>query len=1028
MPALRRMLTPTVLVFFGIGRVIQPAQAQEPPPEPLILQKLLASTGAASDRLGAALAVSGDVLVATAPSTTVDGKRFAGAAYVFLRDQASGEWIEHKQLVPEDSATFDQFGDEVTVDGDTVVVGASFAKVGSVFQQGAVYVFERDQGGVDNWGQVAKLTEGSGGLVANFGSSVALKDDLLAVGASRSGGNGAVTIYERDRGGPDAWGRVTTISDSAVGDGGFPLKSFGRAVAIDGDLLVAGASAADVSYFGEDDGAAYVFRRDPTDRDQWNFIVRLTAPEATLCPGGRTLSEISLESLEVREEVERCAAEDSKTDHDAFGGNLAIAGDIIVVSAAGSEDLTGPVVGAAYVFRQDPAAADRWDQIARLAGSDLLMAPAPGFGGGVALAGDTLLVGAAGAAGPKGAQGAAYLFERGAGGPDAWGETGKLVAGDGLAGEAFGSSVAFDGTEAIVGASGYEAAQGAVYLAHEDKPAEPAFPPIGELVDGGIVEGPAGVVLSTSPGAITEPLPVWIVEVPPPAQPLDPSLTAIGAFYNIGSSQTTTAADGAQFGLALPVPAGADTERLAAAVLVAARGILDGPESGEIWLPITGVYDQASNLFRIPLYTLTLQGQAIVLTEDPNLQPLPLSPTSAARASGELFKVTCRKFTAPDACGPSEETSFELLLEASHAKFTGFDFADPRLAKTVTQQDPPTGPIVKSLPYCCISIHPFVPFDGVDPKFCEASSPNEIKRGAYVYGLARIYFCLILPPSASTATHELFHAFQHGNLAWNSIGERLDGDRNGPNDDFGWVSEGTATAAENSASSMIHDGNQSLHAVDHGLTSTDGADEYQAQDFWIYFGMKNSLGLGYLKPLFERGGTTEVAAQFFAEVHSTSLGVEYWGWVKNQAIEKTFKISDAMGENKCHIVAPDDDAVIGSVAELEYPPAPGPEGPPASASYTGSLSDLTAKVVRIKVTEAVGRTTITAGQPQGLAYKVYLNGDPDCAKLDGEHPENVRTFSSLAADSTVYVVLANIEHQRGSRIGYKLEVKPAPPP
>ena len=138
MPALRRMLTPTVLVFFGIGRVIQPAQAQEPPPEPLILQKLLASTGAASDRLGAALAVSGDVLVATAPSTTVDGKRFAGAAYVFLRDQESGEWIEHKQLVPEDSATFDQFGDEVTVDGDTVVVGASFAKVGSVFQKDAV--------------------------------------------------------------------------------------------------------------------------------------------------------------------------------------------------------------------------------------------------------------------------------------------------------------------------------------------------------------------------------------------------------------------------------------------------------------------------------------------------------------------------------------------------------------------------------------------------------------------------------------------------------------------------------------------------------------------------------------------------------------------------------------------------------------------------------------------------------------------------------------------------------------------------
>ena len=588
-----------------------------------------------------------------------------------------------------------------------------------------MYVFERDQGGVDNWGQVAKLTEDSAGQVANFGSSVAIKDDLLAVGASRAGTNGAVTIYERDRGGPGTWGRVTTISDSAVGDGGLPLESFGRAVAIDGDLLVVGASSADVSYFGEDDGAAYVFRRDPTNRDQWNFIVRLTASEATLCPGGRTLSEISLDSLEVRQEVERCAAEDSKTDRDAFGGNLAIAGDTIVVSAAGAEDPTGPVTGAVYVFRQDPAGADRWDQIAKLTGSDALMAPAPGFGGGVALAGDTLLVGAAGAAGPKGTQGAAYLFERGAGGPDAWGETRKLVAGDGLAGEAFGSSVAFDGTEAIIGASGYEAAQGAVYLAHEDKPAEPAFPPIGELVDGGIVEGPAGVVLSTSPGALTEPLPVWIVEVPPPTEPLDAGLTAIGAFYNIGSSQTTTGAHGAPFGLALPVPAGADTERLGAEVLIAARSILDGPESGEIWFPITGVYDQASNLFRVPLYTLTLQGQVMVLTEDPNIQPPPLSPTSAPRLRGALFNVTCRKFTAPDACGTSEETSFELLLDASHAKFTGLDFADPppRLAKTVTQ-DPETGLAGESLPYVSF-IFPFVPFDGIEPRSF-ASPPRRI--------------------------------------------------------------------------------------------------------------------------------------------------------------------------------------------------------------------------------------------------------------------------------------------------------------
>ena len=67
--------------------------------------------------------------------------------------------------------------------------------------------------------------------------------DLLAVGASRGGGgNGQVTIFERDRGGPGVWGLAGSVSDGAVADGGLPLESFGSAVALEGDLLLVGAS------------------------------------------------------------------------------------------------------------------------------------------------------------------------------------------------------------------------------------------------------------------------------------------------------------------------------------------------------------------------------------------------------------------------------------------------------------------------------------------------------------------------------------------------------------------------------------------------------------------------------------------------------------------------------------------------------------------------------------------------------------------------------------------------------------------
>ena len=63
------------------------------------------------------------------------------------------------------------------------------------------------QGGADNWGLVTKLTEATASPVANFGSSLALKGDLLAVGSSRGGTNGRVTIFERDRGGPGSLGQ-----------------------------------------------------------------------------------------------------------------------------------------------------------------------------------------------------------------------------------------------------------------------------------------------------------------------------------------------------------------------------------------------------------------------------------------------------------------------------------------------------------------------------------------------------------------------------------------------------------------------------------------------------------------------------------------------------------------------------------------------------------------------------------------------------------------------------------------------------
>ena len=56
-------------------------------------------------------------------------------------------------------------------------VGTYHATVGGNSRQGAAYVFARNQGGADQWGQVKKLTASDGMARDYFGDSVATSGD-----------------------------------------------------------------------------------------------------------------------------------------------------------------------------------------------------------------------------------------------------------------------------------------------------------------------------------------------------------------------------------------------------------------------------------------------------------------------------------------------------------------------------------------------------------------------------------------------------------------------------------------------------------------------------------------------------------------------------------------------------------------------------------------------------------------------------------------------------------------------------------
>src|SRR5262249_35091867 len=131
----------------------------------------------------------------------------------------------------------DQFGYAFALDGERVLVGA-FGRDGASLDEGAVYVFARDQGGAGAWGEVARLTAPAPSSDTAFGYALALDGDRLAIGAPRPNAPGSVHLYRRDALAPSGWSheRELVPTDAATG------FAYGYALALSGEtLLVSGA-------------------------------------------------------------------------------------------------------------------------------------------------------------------------------------------------------------------------------------------------------------------------------------------------------------------------------------------------------------------------------------------------------------------------------------------------------------------------------------------------------------------------------------------------------------------------------------------------------------------------------------------------------------------------------------------------------------------------------------------------------------------------------------------------------------------
>ncbi len=237
-------------------------------------QKLLASDGAASNAFGTSVSLSGNTAIVGSPSNTYDGFR-TGAAYVYVRDPATGIWSEQQKLLATGITANDSFfAISVFIEGDRAIVGAPREDI-TTTDAGAAYVFVRDTGtGV--WSQEQKLLSSDGAFIDYFGSSVVINNDTALIGATNDDDNGtdsgSAYIFVRD----PATG-VWAEQQKLIASDGELFDYMGGAVALLGDTVIVGA----ISGGSADSGSAYVFLRDPTT-DIWTEDQILVASDGTL--------------------------------------------------------------------------------------------------------------------------------------------------------------------------------------------------------------------------------------------------------------------------------------------------------------------------------------------------------------------------------------------------------------------------------------------------------------------------------------------------------------------------------------------------------------------------------------------------------------------------------------------------------------------------------------------------------------------------------------------------------------------------
>ncbi len=404
----------------------------------ILTEKLLPSDGTEGDNFGISVSID-DRLIAIGAYLSDDNGDDSGSAYVINISNGTGKTInELTKLLAGDGVTDDWFGWAVDIDNGIAAIGA-YREDELGPESGSAYLFS-----IPNGNEIRKIWPADGKEGIEFGRSIGISDNVVAIGAPHDDENGerSGSAYLFDASNGNELHKLTA-SD------GFQSDLFGDSIAIDGDTVAVGAR-----FHNNLEGAVYIYdvgsgieslRLRPIDVSPFDLFGGAVSIDGNIVAVGATGDDDNgsnsgsayLFNASTGEQLHKLLPSDGTAD-DSFGDSIAIHGGLVVVGSP-EDDHLGSNSGAVYVFEVASGT-----QIRKIAPDD--GAEGDWFGESVAIQDSLVAVGARLDDDNGASSGSAYVFNALNGALVA-----KLLPSDGAAFYSFGNDIAIDNDIVIVG-------------------------------------------------------------------------------------------------------------------------------------------------------------------------------------------------------------------------------------------------------------------------------------------------------------------------------------------------------------------------------------------------------------------------------------------------------------------------------------------------------------------------------------------------------------------------------------------------